>query len=296
MIEREKYQGGDMDTKDFTILKVLGETGSITRAAELLFMTQPALSKRIKLMEAEFGRELLIRSHQGIHFTPAGEKVLQFSKGAALAMDKLKQELDLSKGEICGTLRAGYSLSYGTYRLAGQLAEYYRSYPKVNLQIIMDQSGQLYQQMLDGALDIAIIRGEYTWERGRYLLAEEKVYMVCSRENQDRKLEEYPYISRETDPYLSGQLLRWLREKEISTESSRICVDNITTCEELVESGVGLAILPEIALENFSGVKKPLAFKNGEPFIRRTYVFCQREALKLPQVDAFIKVIRKMHI
>ena len=218
-----------MDTKDFTILKVLGETGSITRAAELLFMTQPALSKRIKLMEAEFGRELLIRSHQGIHFTPAGEKVLQFSKGAALAMDKLKQELDLSKGEICGTLRAGYSLSYGTYRLAGQLAEYYRSYPKVNLQIIMDQSGQLYQQMLDGALDIAIIRGEYT-------------------------------------------------------------------CEELVESGVGWAILPEIALENFSGVKKPLAFKNGEPFIRRTYVFCQREALKLPQVDAFIKVIRKMHI
>ena len=120
----------------------------------------------------------------------------------------------------------------------------------------MDQSGQLYQQMLDGALDIAIIRGEYTWERGRYLLADEKVYMVCSRENQDRKLEEYPYISRETDPYLSGQLLRWLREKEISTESSRICVDNITTCEELVESGVGWAILPEIALENFSGVMK----------------------------------------
>ena len=39
-----------MDTKDFTILKVLGETGSITRAAELLFMTQPALSKRIRAL------------------------------------------------------------------------------------------------------------------------------------------------------------------------------------------------------------------------------------------------------
>ena len=94
-----------MDTKDFTILKILGETGSITRAAELLFMTQPALSKRIKLMEAEFGRELLIRSHQGIHFTPAGEKVLQFSKGAALAMDKhenlrIKMEEIFAKGEV----------------------------------------------------------------------------------------------------------------------------------------------------------------------------------------------------
>ena len=218
-----------MDTKDFTILKVLGETGNITRAAEILFMTQPAISKRIKLMEAEFGKELLIRSHQGIHFTPAGEKVLKFSTGTSDAMDRLKQELELISGEVCGTLRAGYSLSYGTYRLAGQLAEYYRNYPKVNLQIIMDQSGQLYQQMLDGTLDIAIIRGEYSWEGGRYLLAEERVYMVCSIENEDRKLQEYPYISRKADPYLSGQLLRWIREQGISTESSKICVDNITT-------------------------------------------------------------------
>lgn len=280
-----------MDEKDFTILKVLGETGNITRAAELLFMTQPALSKRIKLIEAEFEKDLLIRSHQGIHFTPAGEKVLKFCKKTSAEIDKLKQELELTKGEICGTLRTGYSLSYGTYRLAGQLAEYYKNYPKVNLQIVTDQSGELYQKMLDDMLDIAIIRGEYTWDGIQYLLEEEKVYMVCSRENRDRNLEDYPYISRKTDPYLSGQLNRWIREKGISTESSRICVDNITTCEELVETGIGWAILPEIALENFSGIKKPLHFKNGEPFIRRTYIFCQRSALRLPQVDAFIKMI-----
>lgn len=280
-----------MDIKDLTILKVLEETGNITRAAEHMFMTQPALSKRIRIMEAEFGKELLIRSHQGIHFTPAGEKVLEFCKGTASAMDRLKQELELTEGEICGTLRAGYSISYGTYRLAGQLAEYYRNYPKVSLQIITDQSGQLYQKMLDGTLDIAIIRGEYTWEGLRYLLAEETVYMVCSKENQDRRLEDYPYIGRKTDPYLSGQLLRWIGEKGISTESSRICVDNITTCEELVESGVGWSILPEIALENFSGIKKALFFKNGDPFVRRTYVFCQRDAVSLPQVEAFIKVL-----
>lgn len=282
-----------LDVKDFSVLKVLEETGNITRAAELLFMTQPALSKRIRLMEAEFGKELLIRSHQGIHFTPDGEKVLEFCKGTTLALEQLKQELELAEGEICGTLRAGYSLSYGTYRLAGQLAEYYRNYPRVNLQIITDQSGQLYHQMLDGTLDIAIVRGEYAWDGIQYLLSEEKVYMVCSRENQDKEPGDYPYIGRKADPYLSGQILRWIQEAGISTESSRICVDNITTCEELVESGVGWSILPEIALENFEGIKKPLFFRNGEPFIRRTYIFCQRSAVSLPQVDAFIKVLQK---
>lgn len=286
-------RGKNMDVKDFMILNVLGETGSITRAAELLFMTQPALSKRIKMIEAEFGRELLIRSHQGIRFTPAGEKVLKFCRGTSEAIDYLRQELDREDGEVCGTLRAGYSISYGTYRLAGQLAEYYRKYPRVNLQIVTDQSGQLYQKMLDGTLDIAIIRGEYSWDGLQYLLAREKVYMVCSTQEQARNPEQYPYISRKTDPYLTGQLIRWLRESGISVEPSGICVDNITTCEELVESGVGWAILPEIALEHFSGIKKPLFFQNGEPFIRCTYIFCQREAAKLPQIDAFINVLKE---
>lgn len=280
-----------MNDKDYQLLNVLGETRNITHAAEILFMTQSALSKRIKMIEQEFGTTLLIRSHQGVHFTPAGERVLEFCQKTAIEFDKVKQGLELTKGEICGTLNAGYSISYGTYRLAKQITDYHRAYPKVNLQISSDQSGQLYQQMLDGSLDLAIIRGEYPWDGIKYLLSEEKVYVVCSKENQDRDLSDYMYISRKTDALLMKQMLIWLREKNLAAHPSNICVDNITTCQELVRHGAGWAILPEIALENFDGIKKQLFFENGEPFIRRTYILCQRGAAELPQVDCFIRMI-----
>ena len=281
-----------MDSKDYLILNVLNETRNITRAAEVLFMTQPALSKRIRLIEQEFDTTLLIRSHQGVNFTPSGEKVLEFCQKTSKQLEQVKQELDLIKGEVSGTLNAGYSISYGTYRLAGQLSDYHKAYPKVNLQIISDQSVHLYQKMLDGSLDLAIIRGEYPWDQVRYLLAEEKVYLVYSRDNHDRKLEDYMYISRTTDPLLTNKMLRWLREKKLTSRSSNICVDNITTCRELVQAGVGWAILPEIALEDFEGIKEPLFFENGEPFLRNTYILCQQGASELSQVQHFIRMIQ----
>lgn len=285
--------GMTVNEKDYMILKVLGETKNITHASEILFMTQSALSKRIKMIEQEFGKKLLIRSYQGVTFTPAGEKVLEFCQNSILELDKVKQKLEWIEGEISGTLKAGYSISYGTYRLAKEISDYHKAYPKVNLQISSEQSGQLYQQMLDGSLDIAIIRGEYPWEGIKYMISEEKVYSVCSRENQDKPLSDYMYINRKTDPLLVGQMMKWLREANLDTHSSNICVDNITTCRELVQTGIGWAILPEIALEDFDGIKKQLFFKNGEPFIRHTYIFCQRGAAQLPQVERFIELIHK---
>ena len=68
-----------MDEKDFELLEALDETRNITHAADKLYMTQSALSKRIKSMEQELGVEILLRSRQGIRFTPAGEKVLERS-------------------------------------------------------------------------------------------------------------------------------------------------------------------------------------------------------------------------
>ena len=106
-----------MDEKDFELLRILDETRNITHAADRLYMTQSALSKRIKSLEHEFGVEFMIRSRQGIRFTPAGEKVLAHRKAAAREMEQLRRGLDSMQGEICGTLRAGVSVNYALYRL-----------------------------------------------------------------------------------------------------------------------------------------------------------------------------------
>ena len=78
-----------MDEKDYELLHALDETRNITHAADKLYMTQSALSKRIKALEQELGVEIVLRSRQGIRFTPAGEQVLLHSAAAAREMDLL---------------------------------------------------------------------------------------------------------------------------------------------------------------------------------------------------------------
>ena len=100
-----------MDEKDYELLHALDETRNITHAADKLYMTQSALSKRIKALEQELGVEIVLRSRQGIRFTPAGEQVLLHSAAAAREMEKMRRQLASIQGEACGTLRVLTSLN-----------------------------------------------------------------------------------------------------------------------------------------------------------------------------------------
>lgn len=153
-----------MDEKDYELLHALDETRNITHAADKLYMTQSALSKRIKALEQELGVEIVLRSRQGIRFTPAGEQVLLHSAAAAREMEKMRRQLASIQGEACGTLRAGISVNFSYYRLPEVLTEYHRAYPKVRLDIATGHSRNIYQQMLDLSLDVAVLRGEYPWD------------------------------------------------------------------------------------------------------------------------------------
>ena len=90
-----------MDEKDYELLHALDETRNITHAADKLYMTQSALSKRIKALEQELGVEIVLRSRQGIRFTPAGEQVLLHSAAAAREMEKMRRQLASIQGEAC---------------------------------------------------------------------------------------------------------------------------------------------------------------------------------------------------
>lgn len=282
-----------MDEKDFQLLEVLGESRNITKAADRLFITQSALSKRIKAIERELGVELLLRSHQGIRFTPSGETVLEHSRAAAREMEQMRIQLDAMQGEVCGTLNAGISINYALYKLPDTMADYHNMYPKVKLQITTGQSRHLFRQMLEGSLDVAIIRGEYTWDGMKFLLGQENVSVICAKEFADMPLSEYLYIGRKTDPTLEAKTLRWMNENGLGGQNADFCVDSITTCVEMVKRGLGWSIVPEIALDGFDGCVRPCIFENGEPFVRKTYLICQKEVLALPQVTAYVELLKK---
>lgn len=280
-----------MDERDFAILAMLHETNNITRAADLLYTTQSALSKRISAIEQELDTTILLRSRQGIRFTPQGEEIWARTREAARQLSQMRESLAMSRDYISGTLNAGISINYAQYTLPDLLAAYRRHFPHVNTHIVTDQSRKLYQLLSEGSIDVAVIRGEYPWKDNQVCLSREAVCSVCCEADAGKSLKDIPYIGRQTDSVLERQIAQWMRENSLQPESHGIHVDSIATCMEMVKRGIGWAILPEICLKDFPGRASPLFFQNGEAFVRSTYLMYTDAVLALPQAEAFIHIV-----
>lgn len=175
------------------------------------------------------------------------------------------------------------------------IAEYHRRYPRVQLDIVTGQSRTLHASLQTGQLDVAVLRGELPWDGMQYLLAQERICAVCTAELADRPLSELTYINHTTDIAHTALMTRWLHENNLGNDANRINVTDLMTCQELVRRGIGWALLPEIVLGGFDGCIRPCTFANGEPFIRRMYVDCQKESESLPQVRALIELIKEQY-
>lgn len=281
-----------MDERDFEILSALNKTRNITKAAESQYLSQSSFSKRIAAIEDDLGITLILRSRQGVHFTPEGEEVLERTMEAAKQLELMRENIAARKDYVCGTLNAGISINYSLFRLPDILTSYRHQYPHVNTQIVTDHSKKLFLEILEGNIDVAIIRGEYPWKGNKILLERENLCLICSEKDKDKPLNDIPYIGRKTDATFERELGQWLRENNIRTEKNGIYVDNIITCVKIVSKGLGWAIVPEICLDDFTGHVRPLTFNNGEPFVRSTYLMYSENALSLPQVSAFIDVVK----
>ena len=284
-----------LDEKDFTLLRVLKECGNITHAADRLYLTQSALSKRIKAIERELECEIVIHTRKGVRFTPEGELVLERTAQASAELELLRRELGSAQGEVCGTLHAGFSSNYALVHLADVLAEYHRRYPRVHLRVETGSSRRLHGKLQAGVLDVAVLRGELPWDGMQYLLAQERICAVCTSDHADAPLSELTYIEHTTDSTQAALMNRWLHENNLVNASDQISVTSLITCLQLVQRGIGWALLPEIVLEDFDGCIRPCTFANGEPFIRRMYIDCQKESERLPQVHALVELIKEQY-
>ena len=236
----------------------------------------------------------MLRSRQGVQFTPAGEIVLAHVKSILQELETMKQELSLQTGRIAGTLRAGISINYAMYRLPDELADYNERYPAVTTQITTTSSQNVYAMLMANQINVGILRGEYSeWRGERILLAREHICAITSQKDRQTPLSGLPQISRPADDDMERMLAQWMRENHLQASPNRISVNSTATCMAMVERGLGWGIVPEICLGNFHGCVRPLYFTNGEPLTRSTFIMYTKQALELPQVRAFIQLIRE---
>ena len=141
-----------MNLKNLEYFVKIVEEGSITRAASSMRMTQPALSRQIRVFEDEMGWKLFERGAKTIELTHAGEVVLREGKkmleGVRRGMMQIKREVD------GGVIRIGYAPSLAGDLLKRAMSCFVQRHPNVNIQLLDSSSEEMRKGLLDGKLDL----------------------------------------------------------------------------------------------------------------------------------------------
>jgi DNA-binding transcriptional LysR family regulator len=145
-----------MELRQLEYLATVAETGSFTRAAEQLLVSQPGVSAQIRKLERELGQDLLDRSGRSVRLTEVGKAVLPHARAALGAVDAVKQTVS----ELTGLLRGRAAIGMVTspnVDLPGILAGFHRRHPLVEIALTEGSSDQLLDDVRTGRLDTAIV-------------------------------------------------------------------------------------------------------------------------------------------
>lgn len=146
-----------MDLKQIESFVRVAELGSFTRAAQLLDMTQPALSRQIRLLEVDLRQSLLVRNGRGAVPTEAGKLLLSHGRGILHQVARAREDLGRVRGALAGRVAIGLPPSLSRV-LAVPLTRAFRAQlPEASLSITEGLTTQMQEWLLDGRLDIAVL-------------------------------------------------------------------------------------------------------------------------------------------
>ncbi|QED47357.1 LysR family transcriptional regulator [Cytobacillus dafuensis] len=282
---------------EFHFLSVLAQEMNMRKAAERLFVSQPALSQRLQTIEKEWGEKLFVRSQKGLSLTPAGELVIKFINEVITKEEKVKESIHALNAEVYGTLKIAVASIVGQNWLPQVLKQYVTRYPQAKISLLTGWSSEILKTLYEDHVHIGIIRGTPDWKGVKIHLFEDPLCLVDTEITSPEQIlnTDRPFIQFKSDSNYYQEIQDWWLRKFKTPPKRTIVVDQIETCKQMTFNGIGYAILPEITL---NGVEKnifkiPLLDENNLPLKRDTWLLGYESAFQLKQVQAFVELIKE---
>jgi LysR family transcriptional regulator, nitrogen assimilation regulatory protein len=146
-----------MDLKQLATFVHVAELGSFTRAAAVLRVAQPALSRQVRSLEVELRQTLLNRNGRGVTLTEAGKRFLGHGRAILQQVERALQDLEDHRGAVVGRLALGVPPSVGRLLTAPLVAAFRERFPKATLTIVEGLSTYLLEWLLQGRVDCAVV-------------------------------------------------------------------------------------------------------------------------------------------
>ncbi len=230
---------------------------SFTRAAEKLFLTQPAISLQIKALEAELQEMLLERNRRQIRLTPAGEILFVHARDIFARIEEAHSDIAALKSVLRGRLAIGTSDTNCTYILPGLLAEFRARHPKVELDIRNRMSPEVGNLVLNDEVEFGLatlpvkhrdLVGEALFERRDVLICPPDHALGKRRRIGLKQVAEHPFLALERGSTSRQLLDEVFRQEELELQVE-MNLGGIEIIKRYVEIGLGIALVPEVAVE-----------------------------------------------
>ncbi|MDH5229997.1 MAG: LysR family transcriptional regulator [Gammaproteobacteria bacterium] len=247
-----------MDIASLHAFLAVAETGSFSTAAERLFLTQPAVSKRVASLEQQLQQRLFDRLGHQIMLTEAGRTLLPYAINITQTLKDSQQAIADLSDSVSGRLNMATSHHIGLHRLPSILKQFNTDYPAVDLDIQFLSSELAFEQVANGRLDLAVttLPSHYSDQLNVTHLWTDDLEIICSVNHplaQQKPfcleaLASYPAILPTQDTF-TRQLINQAIEPIIGVINVSLQSNYLETVKMLVSVGLGWSVLPGIMLD-----------------------------------------------
>jgi DNA-binding transcriptional LysR family regulator len=286
------------------VLVEVAKRGSFSAAAEELSYTQSAVSQQIATLEAEVGLTLLERHARGVRLTAAGAALHEHAEGVLARLEAAEADLAAIAGLRAGRLRMASFPTAGATLMPLAIASFRAAHPDVELTLAEGEPEQIAPRLRAGELDLALLfefaeplEGMEAMHRAPLL--EDPMYLALPRRHPlagkgdlrlaDLSGEAWVQTSRE-----SPCALHVVRSCHVAGFEPNVAFesDDYQTVQGLVAAGVGVALIPELAL---SVVRQDIAIRelSPEPPKRRVFAAAPTDARLSPATPAMIAILER---
>jgi DNA-binding transcriptional LysR family regulator len=243
-----------MELRHLRTIAAVARHRSLTRAAEALYLTQPAVSQQIRRLEEELGVEVFRRNSRSVELTAEGRVILGYAQRVLAELDGMHSELEELSGLLSGQLRIGGVYPTGPYDVFGLLAEFRAAHPGVAIHMSEatqdDVLAALRADELDcafSALDPDTLGDEFA----ATLLSEEELVValplghpLCARARVTfEELAAEDMIAYRENSAIRRRLERTMADRDLQPRNAFVCTE-MAAVRALASNGLGVAVMP----------------------------------------------------
>ncbi|RID81843.1 LysR family transcriptional regulator [Peribacillus asahii] len=235
----------------------LVEVKNFTKTAETLRMSQPSVSLHIKNLEKEFQTKLFLRSPKLLKITPTGEILYDRAKQIITIYEQTKQDILEQHNSIKGELKIGASFTIGEYILPSLLFDLQKSYPELELHVVIGNTREIIQFVRLYQVDIGLIEGQTNEkELSVHAFMQDELFIVssnnhklaCKDEVTVADLQNQAWITREVGSGTREYLNHVIRSNGLKVKSL-LTISSNQGIKETLMNGMGLSLLSHSVIE-----------------------------------------------